>query len=92
MFFYETYATSMGVDKICIMVPSNLPLGGQYKFEAYVHKAHENGSITISLPSLRALTVDDSFEQVGIEPLPCHFLFGASLIVLLFIGVHRMIK
>lgn len=68
-----------GVDKVCIMIPPDLPLGGEYKFEAGIYKAHETGFITIGAPSLRPLTVDERIEQVG-------FLspgFGISICVML---------
>jgi hypothetical protein len=62
----ETYATSEKADKVCVHIPIDL-VPGQYKFESYVHKAHENGNITIGMPSLRALTVEESLQQVGME-------------------------
>lgn len=84
----ETYSkTGGGVDKVCIMIPPDL-VPGQFKFEAYVHKAHEQGNITVGAPSLRPLTVDESFEQVGLKPPS----FTAVVILIFVISVIGLFK
>lgn len=70
----DTYARMEGPDKLCITIPSDL-IRGQHKFEVYLHKAHEDGYITVGSPSLRPLTVDESLKQVGLEaPSPWSIL------------------